>query len=235
MRLTNEQLKRIIKEELEAVLNEGSSAYVKQQLGTAGRHNPWLKSFGSLQYLSGPENSLANWVSKAENAIGTDPMKPKDPQAKEALNKVRQLMRQHKESEMAETTLTEANLSRQKAFADLRMLPYGKLIQNRIQELYNEKNTAELGEMQNYAATMSVTKDGKRTWTGYNPLVGVPKDIAISAINDEKSSEAENYRRAVTKAIQSARDLLSQKSPSTAAGEEKPGVMDRIKGFFKEE
>jgi hypothetical protein len=228
MKLTNEQLKRIIKEELEAVLNEGSLAYVKQQLGTAGRHNPWLKSFGSLQYLSGPENSLTNWISQAESS--------NDREAKEALNKVRQLMRQYKQSEMAETTLAEGeDLSRQKAFTDLRMLPYGKLIQNRIQELYNEKNTAELGEMQNYAATMSVTKDGKRTWTGYNPLVGVPKDIAISRINNEKSPEAENYRRAVTKAIQSARDLLNQKSSSTTAGEEKPGVMDRIKGFFKEE
>lgn len=137
--------------------------------------------------------------------------------------------------EELEAVMTEGNLKGQKAFRDLAYMPYGKLIQRRIQELYNEKNTAELGEMQNYAATMSVTKAGKRTWTGYNPLVGVPKDIAISAINDEKSSEAENYRRAVTDAIRSAIDLLSQKSSSTAAPEEKPGVMDRIKGFFKEE
>ena len=91
MRLTNEQLKQIIEEELEAVLNEGSLAYVKQQLGTAGRHNPWLKSYGGLQYLSGPENSLVNWVSQAESS--------NDPQAKEALDKIRQLMRQHKETE----------------------------------------------------------------------------------------------------------------------------------------
>jgi hypothetical protein len=91
MRLTKEQLKNIIKEELETVLNEGSLAYVKQQLGTAGRYNPWLKSFGGLEYLSGPENSLVNWVSQAESSD--------DPQAKEALNKVRQLMAQYKKSE----------------------------------------------------------------------------------------------------------------------------------------
>ena len=103
MQITSKQLKQIIKEELEAVLNEGSLTYVKQQLGTAGRHNPWLKSFGSLQYLSGPENSLVNWVSQAENS--------NDPQAKEALNKVRQLMRQHKESEMTEAPMTEQSVT----------------------------------------------------------------------------------------------------------------------------
>lgn len=102
MKITKEQLKQIIKEELEVVLNEGPLAYVKQQLGTAGRHNRWLKSFGRLQYLSGPEDSLTNWISQARNAIGADTSKPKDPQAKEALNKVRQLMRQYKQSEMTE-------------------------------------------------------------------------------------------------------------------------------------
>tara|TARA_B100001094_G_scaffold331001_1_gene397861 strand:+ start:5898 stop:6176 length:279 start_codon:yes stop_codon:yes gene_type:complete len=91
MKLTKEQLKNIIKEELEAVLHEGSLSYVKSQLDTAGRHNPWLKSFGGLQYLSGPEDSLVNWVSQAESSS--------DPQAKEALNKVRQLMAQYKKSE----------------------------------------------------------------------------------------------------------------------------------------
>tara|TARA_R100001443_G_scaffold92115_1_gene98825 strand:- start:106 stop:714 length:609 start_codon:yes stop_codon:yes gene_type:complete len=102
MRLTNERLKQIIKEELENVLNEGALAYVKQQLNAAGAaasYNDWLKSFQRVNYLSGPEDSLTNWISQAETS--------KDPQAKEALNKIRQLMKQHKESEMAETTLSE--------------------------------------------------------------------------------------------------------------------------------
>jgi hypothetical protein len=138
--------------------------------------------------------------------------------------------------EELESVMTEGDLSRQRAFADLRWLPYGKLIQRRIQELYNEKNTVELGEMQNYTSRMTVTQAGfkEKPWTGYNPLVGVPKVINISAINNERSREADNYRRAVRKAIQVAIDLLNQSSPATAP-EEKPGVMDRIKGFFKEE
>ena len=83
MQITKQQLKQIIKEELQTVLNEGSLTYAKQQLSAAGAaasYNPWLKSFQRLKYLSGPEDSLVNWISQAESS--------KDSEAKRALNKV---------------------------------------------------------------------------------------------------------------------------------------------------
>ena len=65
MRITKKELKQIIKEELENVLNEGPLADAQRKV-PRNTGNPFIDAFHTLENLSGPEASLAGWVSNAQ-------------------------------------------------------------------------------------------------------------------------------------------------------------------------
>jgi hypothetical protein len=76
MKLTNQQLKQIIREELQNVLSEGSMSDAKKSIeqevdaSSHWRRNKYLKGFMSLKYVSGnPPEDYVSWVRNAEQAM----------------------------------------------------------------------------------------------------------------------------------------------------------------------
>ena len=71
MKLTNQQLKQIIQEELQNVLTEGSMSDAKRSIersdGKLIGWNKFLKAFMGLEYVSGdPPNDYVSWVQNAK-------------------------------------------------------------------------------------------------------------------------------------------------------------------------
>ena len=91
MKLTNQQLKQIIREELQNVLSEGPMGDAQKKIRSSGeaKQNIFLQGFLTLTMLSGPgRDSLIAWTSNAEHEAEKG-----NSDASEALNVVRNLMR----------------------------------------------------------------------------------------------------------------------------------------------
>lgn len=93
MKITKEQLKQIIKEELETIMSEGPLGDAKAKV-PKNSGNPFLDAFHTLEYLSGGKASLASWTANAEKHA-----REGNTQASKALDLVRGVMKRHKEIE----------------------------------------------------------------------------------------------------------------------------------------
>ena len=100
MKITKEQLRQIIKEELSHVLNEGPLADAQAKV-PKNTGNAFINAFHTLEYLSGPNASLVNWVQNAEGQI-----KRGNRDAAKALDIVKAAFR--KERELAEVEHEES-------------------------------------------------------------------------------------------------------------------------------
>ena len=105
----------------------------------------------------------------------------------------------------------------------------GKKAQQMIRDLVADGNYRKLGELSDYASNMDLRKEiPGQSWRGHNPF-------GFAMKNNPDPAQLERTRKHFFSAFRDAHMNRPKAAPEEAPPEEKPGFMDKIKSFFKEE
>lgn len=145
---------------------------------------------------------------------------------------LKKIIKEELESAQQDFTMDEArgepyeteNFRRLSAYGNV-----GKKAQQMIRDLVADGNYRKLGELSDYASNMDLRKEiPGQSWRGHNPF-------GFAMKNNPDPAQLERTRKHFFSAFRDAHMNRPKAAPEEAPQEEKPGFMDKIKSFFKEE
>ena len=144
---------------------------------------------------------------------------------------LKQIIKEELESTQQDFTIDEARHEPYETENFRRLSAYGsvgKKAQQMIRDLVADGDYLKLGKLADYASSMDLRKEiPGESWRGHNPF-------GFAMKNNPEPAELERTRRHFFSAFRDAH-MNRPKAAPEAPPEEKPGFMDKIKGFFKEE